>query len=214
MRLNSWFYHKMLIFISSLTYYPPSKGTSRMTPKKIVILSILISLTSHALIIYLTGLADWPGKVRMGDVLTITLKEPTKRTEKNTEEKKEIKPTHQADENANVHKMKEEETVDINTLDVKYTPYLKKIKRKIEDIWTYPQAAFAQEEEGTAVVKFSISDRGVLLASGIVSSSGSNYLDQGALDVVRSAAPYDPFPREFHLLQLNVVARFQYRLVD
>jgi protein TonB len=110
--------------------------------------------------------------------------------------------------------MKQEDTVDINTLDVKYTPYLKKIKKKIEDIWVYPKAAFEREEEGTAVIKFSISDSGILLASAIVTSSGSNYLDLGALDVVRSAAPYDPFPQEFNLTQLNIVARFAYTLID
>ena len=184
--------------------------------KKIVIISILISLTSHVLILYMTGLADWRGKVRNDNVLTITLKEPSPNTENKNkqEEKKEIKPVNQAEENINGHKMKQEDTVDLGSVDVKYTPYLKKIKRSIDIIWKYPQAAFEQEEEGTAVVKFSISARGELLASGIIESSGSNYLDQGALDVVRSAAPYAPFPREFNLSQLNIVARFQYKLVD
>lgn len=183
-----------------------------MASKKIVIISILISLISHVFILYVSGFADWRGKVRKDDILTITFKEPTPDTDIK-EEKKEIKPVHQADE-GDGRTMKQEDTVELGSADAKYTPYLKKIKKRIEIIWKYPQAAFEQEEEGTAVIKFSISDRGDLLASGIVKSSGSNYLDQGALDVVRSAAPYAPFPREFHLSQLNIVARFEYKLVD
>ena len=135
-------------------------------------------------------------------------------TEKNLEEKIENKPFHQGDENVTTRKIKQEDTVDLGSIDPRYTPYLKKIKTKIESIWVYPQAAFEQEEEGVAVVKFSISESGDLLASGIEESSGSNYLDLGALDVVRSAAPYDPFPRDFMLSQLNIVARFQYKLVE
>lgn len=183
--------------------------------KKILIISIVISLASHVLALYMTSLVDWRGKdYNKENILTISLKEPMADTEKNDEIKKENKPFHQIEQNANRRTLNQEDTVDLGSADVKYTPYLKKIKRKIEDIWKYPQAAFEQEEEGTAVVKFSISARGSLLASGIVKSSGSNYLDHGALDVVRSAAPYNPLPPEFHLSQLNIVAKFQYKLVD
>ena len=179
--------------------------------KKILIISILISFTSHVFVLYLSGFADWRGKSRKEDILTISLKEPMADMDKKLEEKKEAKPYHKNDENANNHRMKREDTVDLGSADVKYVPYLKKIKKKIEVIWIYPQAALELEEEGTAIVKFSISESGAILASGIVESSGSNYLDQGALDVVRSAAPYDPLPREFQLSQLNIVARFQYK---
>jgi len=182
--------------------------------KKILIISILISFTSHVFVLYLTGFADWRGKTRKEDVLTISLKEPMADMEKKQEEKKEAKPYHKDEENINNHRMKREETVDLGSSDVKYVSYLRKIKRQIEVIWIYPQAALELEEEGTAIVKFSISETGAILASGIVESSGSNYLDQGALDVVRSAAPYDPLPKEFQLSQLNIVARFQYKYTE
>jgi protein TonB len=110
--------------------------------------------------------------------------------------------------------VKREETVDLGSIDIKYSSYLKRIKKKIEDIWIYPKAAFDREEEGVAVVKFSIGEGGDITSSSILESSGHNYLDEGALDVVRSAAPYDPLPREFNISQLNVVARFQYKIVE
>jgi protein TonB len=157
----------------------------------------------------ITGFIDFRGKARKDDVLIVTLKEPTANKEKIAD-----KPVHQVEEQVRSRRLKKEDTVDLGSIDIKYISYLKRIKKKIEDIWIYPQAAFEQEEEGIAVVKFSIGEGGDLTASQILESSGSNHLDQGAIDVVRSAAPYDPLPREFNISQLNVVARFQYKIVE
>ncbi len=185
-----------------------------MTSKKILIISILISLTSHIAMLYMTGLIDFRGRARKNDVLIVTLKEPAANKEKIADEEKANKPVHQVEEELRSRRVKKEETVDLGSIDIKYTFYLKRIKKKIEDIWIYPQAAFEREEEGTAVVKFSIGESGDITANQIIESSGSDYLDEGALDVVRSAAPYDPLPSEFNISQLNIVARFQYKLVD
>ena len=185
-----------------------------MTSKKILIISILISLTSHVAMLYVTGFIDFQGKSRKEDVLIVTLKEPAANKEKITEEEKADKPVHQVEEQVRSRRVKKEETVDLGSIDIKYTSYLKRIKKKIEGLWIYPQAAFEREEEGIAVVKFSIGEGGDITSSQILESSGYNHLDQGALDVVRSAAPYDPLPREFNISHLNVVARFQYKLVD
>ena len=183
-----------------------------MTSKKILIISILISLTSHIAMLYVTGFIDFGGKARKDDVLIVNLKEPAAIKEKITEEEKADKPVHKVEQQD--RRVKREETVDLGSIDIKYSSYLKRIKKRIEDIWIYPQAAFELEEEGTAVVKFSIGEGGDITSSRIIESSGSNYLDQGALDVVRSAGPFDPLPHEFNISQLNIVARFQYKLVD
>ena len=184
-----------------------------MTSKKILIIAILISLTSHMAILYVTGFIDFRGKARKDDVLIVTLKEPASNKDKITEDEKADKPVHQI-EQQDRRRVKREETVDLGSIDIKYTSYLKRIKKKIEAIWIYPQAAFEREEEGIAVIKFSIGEGGDITSSQILESSGYNYLDQGALDVVRSAAPYDPLPHEFNISQLNVVARFQYKIVE
>ena len=81
-------------------------------------------------------------------------------------------------------------------------------------MWTYPQSALEREEEGTAVLKFSINKSGALIATRILTSSGSKSLDQGVLHVVQSAAPYDPFPRELELSRLHIIARFHYKLAE
>jgi TonB family protein len=200
-----------LIFIGSSAYYPGKKRLSFMTSKKILVISILISLSSHIAMLYMTGLVDFRGKARKDDVLIVTLKEPAAIEEK--EAGKADKPVHQVEEGLR-SRVKKEETVDLGSIDIKYVSYLKRIKKRIEAIWIYPQAAFEREEEGIAVVKFSIGEGGDITSSLVIESSGSDYLDQGALDVVRSAAPFDPLPREYNISQLNVVARFQYKLIE
>jgi len=184
-----------------------------VSPKKMLVVSILISLTSHIAMFYMTGFIDFHGKSRKEDVLVVTLKEPAVNNKENFEEEAN-KPVHQVEEELPGRRARKEETVDLGSFDIKYSFYLKKVKQKIEGIWIYPRAAFEQEEEGIAVVKFSIGEGGNITSSQIIESSGSSNLDQGTLDVVRSAAPYDPLPREFNISQLNVVATFHYKLVE
>lgn len=185
-----------------------------MTSNKILIISIVVSLVSHVFMLSLAGLVDMRGNTIKEEVLTISLKEPPATPDKKPGEEQKEKPLPRHEENTDYPKAKQEETVELASLDMKYVPYLQKIKKKIETIWIYPQSALEREEEGTTVIKFSISKRGSLTANDIISSSGSQFLDEGALDVIRSAAPYDPFPREFDLAQLNIIARFQYKLVE
>ena len=185
-----------------------------MTSKKILIISIVVSLVSHVFMLSLAGLVDMRGNTIKEEVLTISLKDPPPTPDKKQGEKQEEKPLPRHEENTDYHKAKHDETVELASLDTKYVPYLQKIKKKIETIWIYPQSALEREEEGTTVIKFSLSKSGSLTANDIISSSGSQFLDEGALDVIRSAAPYDPFPREFDLAQLNIIARFQYKLVE
>ncbi len=192
-----------------------TKGMPGMPSKQVVILSILISLASHVVMLSLTGFINMQGKSPREDVLTIHLKELPGDMNQNHEGKEETKPAPPiVKENTGQHRSTREDTVDLGSIDARYTPYLKKIKQKIENIWKYPKSAFEKEEEGITVVKFSINRSGVIVASGIVTSSGSIFLDQGTIDVVRAAAPYDPFPPEFDLSQLNIIARFQYRLAE
>jgi outer membrane biosynthesis protein TonB len=183
-----------------------AKGIPGMPSKKVLILSILISLASHVAMLSMTGFINMQGKSPREEVLTIHLKDPPGDMNQNPEEKIETKPVPPiVKENTDPYRSTREDTVDLGSIDARYTPYLKKIKQKIETIWKYPTSAFEKEEEGITVVKFSINRSGTLVAI---------FLDQGTIDVVTAAAPYDPFPSEFDLSQLNIIARFQYRLAE
>ncbi|MDI6777333.1 MAG: TonB family protein [Syntrophales bacterium] len=185
-----------------------------MPAKKILILSLVISLAGHLLTLSLTGFIDMQGGSEREDILTIDLKEPWKRPGKNRGEKEKVEPPQPQIEGETTSSEYLEKTAALDSNDDRYISYLRKIKKKIENIWTYPQKAYEQKEEGVAVVKFSITKSGALLDPVIMTSSGSKLLDGETIGAVKAAAPYDPLPRHFNLSRLNIVAEFQYRLTE
>lgn len=185
-----------------------------MPAKKTIILFLLISLAGHLLLLSMTGLIDVQGRGKSKDILTVDIKELWKKHNKNTEEKKKIEYPKSQIEGETFSNEYPEKTVALDTSDGRYIPYLRKIKEKIERIWTYPLKAVEQKEEGTAVIKFSIASSGTLLEPVIITSSGSKLLDGETVSAVKAASPYDPLPVHLNLSKLNIVAEFQYRLTE
>ena len=185
-----------------------------MPSKKILILSVVISLLAHALLISATGLLSIHlGQREQETAINVNLTEPP---EKQTEPAKEAKAIEApapppveiaADDDPG------EETVALDSKDEKFAPYLKKIKQKIEGIWSYPPEALARKQEGVSTVVFSLNSRGKLVGSRIAESSGHAALDQGTIDVIRTAAPYEPFPPQINLSRLRIQATFRYRFL-
>ena len=56
----------------------------------------------------------------------------------------------------------------------------------------YPLAAHGAS--GTVVVRFSLNRTGEVIASAVTKSSGSEVLDREALEILRRASPFPPFP--------------------
>ncbi len=74
--------------------------------------------------------------------------------------------------------------------------YLYHWKQKIEAIGVayFPEQALAQGHTGSPTLEVTIDASGRLQEVVIRRSSGSRLLDQAALDILRRAAPFDPFP--------------------
>jgi len=64
------------------------------------------------------------------------------------------------------------------------------------------------------VIRFTIDANGSLSGYDVMTTSGSAILDQGALAVVKAAAPYAPLPAEYNLSRLHITATFSYRMSD
>lgn len=124
-----------------------------------------------------------------------------------------VKPSRTQVQKDEADKQPREETVTLGNQGSKYQDYLKKVKGRIDSRWTYPGKAFERGEKGVTTLKFSIDSNGTLSANVVLNSSGYSLLDDGALMVVRDAAPYDPLPREFNLSRLHIIASFHYNLV-
>jgi TonB family protein len=88
--------------------------------------------------------------------------------------------------------------------------YLLGLKRKIKEVWVYPPDAEKNGILGTTTLKLSIARDGNLIGVDLLDSSGHPVLDQSAVNAVKSAAPYIPFPERMRAKRLRICAKFIY----
>lgn len=110
-------------------------------------------------------------------------------------------------------KESEEETISLDSTDVKYTSYLLGVKSRIEGIWKYPEAAKRAAIQGKGLVSFTIKRDGSLSELKLLTSSGYPVLDEEILKAVKAAAPFNPMADNMDIKRLNVVASFEYNLL-
>jgi protein TonB len=92
----------------------------------------------------------------------------------------------------------------------KLAPYLDAWRRKVERIGTlnYPSAALERVAIASPVLEVAISADGTLSKAEVRRSSGIPQLDQAALEILKLASPFDPFPAD--LAQEYRLLRFAY----
>lgn len=90
--------------------------------------------------------------------------------------------------------------------------YLETIRKKIENNKKYPLSAMNYNIEGRSGVKFNILIDGKLEDVKIIDSSGSEILDQAALDSVYSSAPFPPIPPNIDLERIEVVVYIVFKI--
>ena len=84
----------------------------------------------------------------------------------------------------------------VNTRQSDIAPYLDRWKRKIETIGVkyFPEHGLTDGMTGSPTLEVIISASGQLQQVIVRRTSGSRMLDQAALEILRRAAPFDPFP--------------------
>jgi len=89
-------------------------------------------------------------------------------------------------------------------------PYLDAWRRKVERVGTvnYPTAARARNVSASPVLEVAVNASGVLEKAVIRTSSGYPDLDEAAIQILKLASPFDPFPPE--LSREYRVLRFAY----
>jgi protein TonB len=77
----------------------------------------------------------------------------------------------------------------------------------------YPPEAQMRHQEGTSMLRFTMTRDGRVLSFGLANSSGHDLLDQEALSLMERAQPLPPLPPEVSqgTIQLVVPLRFQLR---
>ncbi|NIP99778.1 MAG: TonB family protein [Nitrospinaceae bacterium] len=102
------------------------------------------------------------------------------------------------------------EVISLDTRESKYASYFARIKEQIEHVWSYPSEAERRGLAGRLTLRFQISKDGNLMNVRLVQPSGSHILDDAALQAVKSAAPYYPFPVTIDKESLSILATFIY----
>jgi periplasmic protein TonB len=183
-----------------------------MDSKNVIIWPVIISVVGHVALISASSMIDWRDNVPTAEIFTVDIKdrdpEQTPQKEGKTEKKESKKARAISGDGWR------EDTVNLGSSDVKYAAYLVTIKKRILQIWSYPQNAYEKNEEGVVVVKMSIDAGGRLAETNIMSSSGSTLLDDGALRIVKKASPFEPLPDSYSLSRLHIVVSFRYKIVE
>jgi TonB family protein len=178
-----------------------------MMTKKFLILFILASLAGHSLVLALATRIYWTAMSPVQEkVITVELKPPENKARPRPPRPKVTQAAVVAGEGVR------EDSVALQGEPGPYGAYLLLIRRKIDQIWSYPPQAISEQREGNAVISFTIDASGALQEYHVTSTSGSTVLDEEALAVVRAAAPYAPLPADFNLARLHITATFSYRM--
>jgi len=104
----------------------------------------------------------------------------------------------------------DDEVISLDTRESKYASYFARIKHQIERVWTYPEDAARRGISGRLTLRFQISKDGNLINVRLIDDSGYNILDEAALQAIKTAAPYYPFPVTIDRENLSILATFIY----
>lgn len=96
-----------------------------------------------------------------------------------------------------------EDSASYNEFEEKYASYFSKFRRRVYQLWRYPQTSVRKGEHGIVKVSFSILKDGSIVNIKMISSSGYPDLDREVMRVLRNIGKI-PLPKSYNLEQLNV----------
>ena len=94
------------------------------------------------------------------------------------------------------------------------SPYLRKVRQKIEQVKKYPGTASKFGVEGTVYVEFTILSNGTVEKVEVARSSGHQTLDEAAVLAIKSAAPFQPFPETIKRQSLRIELPLVFKLIQ
>jgi TonB family protein len=94
--------------------------------------------------------------------------------------------------------------------DTDHAEYFLKVKKAIEEHWSYPTQAARSGQSGQLVLEFTIRKDGNVLVE-LIRTSGVEVLDRYAINAVKWSAPFPPLPERIGE-NLRISANFTYIL--
>jgi len=181
-----------------------------MDSKLIFLWPVIISIIGHVVLIAVSSMVDLRDNVKAAEHFTVQIAQSEPAAEPPKEKKTAREKLSPKSPDAKpIPDGGREDTVDIGSTDVKYMDYLRGVKKKILPLWE-SSSVYRENKKGTVVVTISVDADGSLSQILLTSSSGIPDVDQGTLDVIRTAAPFQPLPQHYDLSRLHITASFRY----
>ncbi len=104
----------------------------------------------------------------------------------------------------------------VDTKESKIAGYLDRWKRKIETVGAkyFPEKGITHGMTGSPTLQVTINASGQLDAATIRQSSGSRFLDQAALNILRRASPFDPFPEAIRVDYDQLIFAYKWQFTE
>ena len=99
-----------------------------------------------------------------------------------------------------------DDSVTLDTDDLKFMSYNRWLKIKVESILKYPELAAMSGYQGTLYIKFDILKDGSLGVVEVLKSSGYKILDDEAVRAIRASAPFQPLPDNLGMERYSIRA--------
>lgn len=98
---------------------------------------------------------------------------------------------------------------DLDSSDPRLLPYFRRMKAKVQPLWSFPRAALADLKQGTVVLEVTIAEDGTAsVAWPPLRPSGIDEFDRNCAEAVRKASPFEPIPSALGLRALHIRAPF------
>ena len=106
--------------------------------------------------------------------------------------------------------VKEGETRFLNTEDIQFGSFLRRLETAVYGVWHYPQAALLRGIEGTTPVKITFNRKGEIVKVDLLESSGSKILDDEVFRTLKALGPIGSFPKGYSGETFKLIAFFHY----
>ena len=193
--------------MASITINSYQSGLKR---RHIIHLTFLLSVIIH-IITFIAIQGVLPNNLFNAKIRTYKVDLIMPSSEELTENKKTTSPDYEQIEKKSQTQVREA-TISLDTDDEIYAPYARVIKERIFYHWVYPLAAQDSNIQGDLLIVLRLDNNGNCIKCDVTQPSGYKILDDHALEAIRMANPFPPFPDSLNLQFLNINASFSYQL--
>ncbi|MDA8430116.1 MAG: TonB family protein [Geobacteraceae bacterium] len=98
----------------------------------------------------------------------------------------------------------------LNSDDIQFGSFLRRLENSIYGVWRYPPEAAMQGIEGITPVRITFNRQGEITAVKLLESSGAKVLDDEVFRTLRMIGPVGGFPKGYDKAEFHLIAFFQY----